>query len=614
MDRAVEAFENDFARWDLHLPADAVATRCAGQIQHAGWSVRFNFGQDAHGDYLDYYASPRDVTEDPPGNDWHVRLYESGERISLPTVLEAYMYGRDPTWEELERARRPFAGQPADSPGDAPPADPAGAEKETAASEPEWPSPDSSPRRPGQAGQHAIRETSEDEAVEAVRPKASADLDPGALEPDAAPSYLPIDIGLDIELNLSALSGPGGSETHDPPSPITHGVAPDDPPDTVDRVDAAELVDAPEPDDGAEAVDATAPLDALEAGDTLEPVDGSEPARIPEPVDEPKPVGLPEPIDTRPREEPAPSERFYATEDPTALLPAKAEDSVLKMLPLLDVYGDPDDRPAPITLGLVHEEPDTQPREHAVVETPPVKPIETVPVAAPDEVTGAAVSEATATNSTVNAEAPSSVPTWESEFPEAAALTGPIRSRPKVFPRADLVLTSDVAAIDGSFDSDSFLPWWHRPGARRIAAAIAAVVVVGLIAVAATHHRSHPSTEQGDPDNTDSTASVTAPAPGSTAADSVGNTDSDTTVQSQSSATPIPSISPADSSQAPAPSTQTQTQPTPTSDGADRGSDEGMARPAGPQSISPIVPSASVRSHPTSAKSPPGSFPHRNSQ
>ncbi len=112
MDRAVEAFENDFARWDLHLPPDAVEARRAGHVQHAGWSVLFNFGRDGRGEYLDYYASPRNVTDDPPGDDWHVRLYESGERISLPTVLEAYMYGRDPTWEELERARRPFAGQP----------------------------------------------------------------------------------------------------------------------------------------------------------------------------------------------------------------------------------------------------------------------------------------------------------------------------------------------------------------------------------------------------------------------------------------------------------------------------------------------------------------------
>ena len=101
MDRAVEAFENDFARWDLHLPPDAVEARRAGQIRHAGWSVTFNFGQDAQGDYLDYYASPRDVVEDPPGDYLHVRLYASGERLVLPTVLEAYMYGRDPTWEEL---------------------------------------------------------------------------------------------------------------------------------------------------------------------------------------------------------------------------------------------------------------------------------------------------------------------------------------------------------------------------------------------------------------------------------------------------------------------------------------------------------------------------------
>src|SRR6185437_4588523 len=111
MRRAVDEFENDFARWGLHLPADAVETRRGGQIRHAGWSVRYNFGTDGVGDYLDYYASPRDVQLDPPGDDWHVRLYASGERALLPTVLEAYMYGRDPTWEELERARSHYLDQ-----------------------------------------------------------------------------------------------------------------------------------------------------------------------------------------------------------------------------------------------------------------------------------------------------------------------------------------------------------------------------------------------------------------------------------------------------------------------------------------------------------------------
>ena len=130
MDRAVEAFETDFARWDLHLPPEAVEGRHAGHIRKAGWSIRYNFGHDSRGDYLDYYASPRDVRDDAPTDDWHVRLYANGERLALPTVLEAYVYGRDPTWDELERARRPFGGEATEPLSDFEGADSAAADAE----------------------------------------------------------------------------------------------------------------------------------------------------------------------------------------------------------------------------------------------------------------------------------------------------------------------------------------------------------------------------------------------------------------------------------------------------------------------------------------------------
>ena len=111
MRKAIEAFEGDFAQWSLHLPEDAIAAKRGGQIREAGWSLRYNFGRDSHGEYLDYYAVGREVVDDPPSDDLHVRIYESGERVALPTVLEAYMYGRDPTWEELERARKKYEDQ-----------------------------------------------------------------------------------------------------------------------------------------------------------------------------------------------------------------------------------------------------------------------------------------------------------------------------------------------------------------------------------------------------------------------------------------------------------------------------------------------------------------------
>ena len=105
MREAIEAFEQDFAQWDLHLPADAITTKRGGQIRDAGWSIRYNFGTDARGEYLDYYATGHEVVDNPPGDDLHVRIYASGERVALPTVLEAYMYGRLTPHGELERAR-----------------------------------------------------------------------------------------------------------------------------------------------------------------------------------------------------------------------------------------------------------------------------------------------------------------------------------------------------------------------------------------------------------------------------------------------------------------------------------------------------------------------------
>jgi hypothetical protein len=109
MQKAIESFEQDFARWSLHLPETDVAGRRSGTMQAAGWHVLYNFGRDSRGEFLDYYAALRDGADDAVTDDWHVRLYDTGERVPLPMVLEAYMYARDPTPEELVRARRHLA-------------------------------------------------------------------------------------------------------------------------------------------------------------------------------------------------------------------------------------------------------------------------------------------------------------------------------------------------------------------------------------------------------------------------------------------------------------------------------------------------------------------------
>src|SRR5580700_4221656 len=106
MQKAIQMFEQDFVRWGLHLPSGDVAARSSGLIREAGWHVLYDFGQDSRGEFLDYYAALRDGSDAAVTDDWHVRIYDTGDRVPLPTVLEAYMYSRDPTPDELARARR----------------------------------------------------------------------------------------------------------------------------------------------------------------------------------------------------------------------------------------------------------------------------------------------------------------------------------------------------------------------------------------------------------------------------------------------------------------------------------------------------------------------------
>jgi hypothetical protein len=108
MRKAIEAFEQEFAPWDLHLLPDDVANRRSGTLRQLGWLVFYDFGRDGHGEFLDYYAALRDATDDAATDDWHVRIYASGERITLPTVIDAYVYAREPTRDEVERTRRKY--------------------------------------------------------------------------------------------------------------------------------------------------------------------------------------------------------------------------------------------------------------------------------------------------------------------------------------------------------------------------------------------------------------------------------------------------------------------------------------------------------------------------
>jgi hypothetical protein len=129
VNRAIEAFEREFAPWALKLPAADVAARRGGQLRVNGWSVLYEFGSDAYGEYLDYYAALRGATDARVNDDWHARIYATGQIVAFPAVLEAYLYGRDPSPEELDRAREPVLASLAPP---APEAEESAAEESTA--------------------------------------------------------------------------------------------------------------------------------------------------------------------------------------------------------------------------------------------------------------------------------------------------------------------------------------------------------------------------------------------------------------------------------------------------------------------------------------------------
>jgi len=94
-----ERFAEYFANWEIRLPAGAVQLEDPGRIDHAGWTIRYIFGSDAEGRYLEFYAAHRMT------NDRRMRLYSSGETKSLE-ALET-MYGYDPKVPgEARRAER----------------------------------------------------------------------------------------------------------------------------------------------------------------------------------------------------------------------------------------------------------------------------------------------------------------------------------------------------------------------------------------------------------------------------------------------------------------------------------------------------------------------------
>ncbi|MEH2366293.1 hypothetical protein [Nostoc sp.] len=102
MQNIKKEFDNGFLHWKITLPSEALETQQSGEIFMAGWHVQYQFGKNEHGQFLDYYASHR-MTDDS-----HVRIYESGESESLPSMQSFYFSSEDATEEEKQKAEQEY--------------------------------------------------------------------------------------------------------------------------------------------------------------------------------------------------------------------------------------------------------------------------------------------------------------------------------------------------------------------------------------------------------------------------------------------------------------------------------------------------------------------------
>ena len=92
-------FAQYFANWDIRLPTGAVEFEEPGWVRQCGWSIRYVFGNDADGSYLEFYATHRMT------NDRRVRVHGSGQMKDLEAL--STMFGYDPKVPgDRERAAR----------------------------------------------------------------------------------------------------------------------------------------------------------------------------------------------------------------------------------------------------------------------------------------------------------------------------------------------------------------------------------------------------------------------------------------------------------------------------------------------------------------------------
>lgn len=87
MKTLIEAFERQFASFDLHLP-DPLPAR--GELRERGWTIRYVVLADEHGQPCLEYVADHRMT-----NSRHVRILSSGEMQDLPSFESDF--GFDPS-------------------------------------------------------------------------------------------------------------------------------------------------------------------------------------------------------------------------------------------------------------------------------------------------------------------------------------------------------------------------------------------------------------------------------------------------------------------------------------------------------------------------------------
>jgi hypothetical protein len=90
MEEFEKRFKDEFSPWDIRLPEVDITIRRRGKIIEVGWAIWYLFGSDERGEYVDYYASHRMIS------DRHVRIYTTGESESLPSIQTMRLASQDP--------------------------------------------------------------------------------------------------------------------------------------------------------------------------------------------------------------------------------------------------------------------------------------------------------------------------------------------------------------------------------------------------------------------------------------------------------------------------------------------------------------------------------------